>query len=155
MMKVALISFLFLLASCSTTQKDLEFAISFGEIKELNQYSLGVEKQLYVRLFQSPVYKEGCFKETHGVCQYRYFLSVSTFDEHPETNIFPLNEQGEITAIEWQDSNEIDAATIDFIMEKYTKSALLNNPELVSKAMLMRVALTPKIKEETLTKKLK
>jgi len=151
-MKVAILSILFLLASCSTMNKDLESAISFGQINELNQYSPEVEKQLYVRLYQSPIYKEGCFKETHGICQYRYFLSVSTFDEYPETNIFPLNELGEITGIEWQDNKGIDAAAIDFTMEKYTKAAIVNNPELISRTVMVSVSVTPKSKKETLIK---
>ncbi len=143
----------FMLVSCTTStsvNKEFESAISYGEIIELNQYSSEVEKQLFVRLYQSPIYKEGCFQETHGICKYRYFLSVSTFDEYPETNIFNLNEVGEITAIEWQDSGDIDTATIDLTMEKYTKMATQNNPNLVDKPIVVRVTLTPKsMQEET------
>ncbi len=151
-MKTALLSVLLLLVSCTTMNKELESAISYGEIKELNQYSSEVEKQLHVRLYQSPIYKEGCFEETHGICHYRYFLSVSTFDEHPETNIFSLNEVGEITGIKWRGSRDIDTAIIDFTIEKYTKAATVNNPNLISRTIVVRVTLTPKSMEETLTK---
>jgi hypothetical protein len=149
-MKAFFISFLILLASCSTINRDLQSAISFGEIKELNQYSLEVEKQLYVRLYKSPVYKKGCFQETHGICQYRYFISVSTFDEYPETNIFPLNTTGVITDIEWKSNKGIDDATINFTMKRYTEIAILNNPELVQSTTMVKVFLTPRSKKETL-----
>lgn len=151
-MKFALLSVLFLLVSCAPINKELESAISYGEIKELNQYSSEIEKQLYVRLYQSPIYKQDCFKETHGVCQYRYYLSVSTFDEYPETNIFPLSNVGEVTGIEWQDSKEIDTAIIDFAINNYTKAATANNPNLTSRANVVRITVTPKSIEEALTK---
>jgi len=74
------LSLLFLL-SCAHTNKSLEAAISYGEIKELNNYSKDIDKQLFIRLLRSPVGENSCFEETGGVCQYQYFLSVSTFDE--------------------------------------------------------------------------
>lgn len=151
-MKAILLSILFLLSSCTIMNKELKSAISYGEIKELNQYSSDVEKQLYIRLYQSPIYKEDCFNETHGICQYHYFLSVSTFDEYPETNIFSLKEVGEITGIEWRDSQNVDTAIIDFTIEKYTKAATANNPDLISKAIIVRVTVTPKSMGEMLTK---
>lgn len=147
-MKAVLLSVLLLLVSCASINKELESAISYGEIKELNEYSSEIEKQLYVRLYQSPIYKEGCFKETHGVCQYSYFLSVSTFDEYPETNIFPLSNVGEITDIEWRNSEGVDTAVIDFTIQQYTKAATANNPDLMSSTSVVRVTVTPKSIEE-------
>ena len=88
-------------ASCMALDSDLKNAISFGEIKYLDKYSPEVEKQLYLRLFQSPVYIKNCFEETHGICFYKYYLSVSTYDEYPETNIYELKSQGEIKNIKY------------------------------------------------------
>ena len=79
------------LTSCSSINYQLKNAISYGEIVELNKYSQDVEKQLIVRLFRSPIYKKNCLKEIHAPCQYKYFISVSTYDENPETNIFSLS----------------------------------------------------------------
>ncbi len=149
-MKVVLVLALALMISCSAMDGELQSAISYGEIVELNQYSKDVDKQLMVRLFKSPLYKEGCFKETHGVCQYQYFLSVSTFDENPETNIYRLSEIGEIVEIKWLASEGVDTAVIELELEKYTKMALSNNPELASERFLLKVTLTPGSIDQTL-----
>jgi hypothetical protein len=148
-MKAVFLGVLILLTSCTSIDKELQSAISYGEIKELNQYSSTVEKQLFIRLYRSKVYKENCFKETQDACQYRYFLSVSSYDESPETNIFPLDEIGEITNIEWKKSSNVDSAIIDFTVEKYTKEAITNNPSLVSKQVIIRVTVTPNFMEES------
>lgn len=151
-MKVILILSLTLLVSCSAMDRELQSAISYGEIVELNKYSENISKQLIVRLFSSPIYKEGCFKETHGVCQYQYFLSVSTFDEYPETNIYRLTEVGELKGAKWLDSAATDTAVIEFEFEKYTKMALRNNPDLASESFLLKVGLSPKSIDQALTK---
>lgn len=142
-MKVVLVLALALLVSCSAVDSELQSAISYGEIVELNKYSDNIDKQLLVRLFKSPLYKKGCFKETHGVCQYQYFLSVSTFDENPETNIYRIREVGEIREVKWLGSDAIDTAVIEFDFGKYTKMAVSNNPELVSEHFRLKVILTP------------
>lgn len=148
-MKATLVlSILLFLASCATASKELESAIAYGEITELNQYSPEIDKQLYIRLFQSPLYQSDCYKETHGICQYRYFLSVSTFDEYPETNIFPIKNTGEIIAIEWKNIDSVDTATIEFTIQSFTRMATDNNPELAVETKVLRVQVTPQdIKE--------
>ncbi len=100
-MKVFLLVSILLLSACKTISNELQSAVAFGVIEELNKLDPDVEKQLLLRLYRAPVYVEGCFKETHGICQYSYFLSVSTFDEYPETNIYKLKTKGEITKIMW------------------------------------------------------
>lgn len=149
-MKLVIIFLSVLSVSCSSVNTELRNAISFGDIVELNEYSKNVDKQLVVRLFSSPVYKESCFIETHGVCQYQYFISVSTFDEYPDTNIFRLKETGEIREIKWLNSSGVDTAIIEFKIEKYTMSALQNNPKLVSEAKIINAILTPRSMKESL-----
>ena len=141
-----------LFASCSLLENDLRNAISYGEIIELNEYTDSVDKQLFARLYRSPVFQNDCFKETHGVCQYQYFLSVSSFDEYPETNIYRISEKGEIGKIEWIDSPEIDTAIIEITINKYTKEALVNNADLPPEFSLLRITVTPKHMEESLTR---
>lgn len=150
-MKYLIFSLLFICSSCYAIDAELQKAISFGEIKELNQYSSNVEKQLFIRLYQAPIHKENCFMETHGVCQYKYFLSVSTFDEYPETNIFELKNEGEITDIKWSTSNQVDTALISLTANKYTAEALKNNKELKNSKVTIKLVITPKELKETLT----
>ena len=123
---------------------ELQQAISFGEIKELNQYSPEIEKQLLVRLFQTPVNGDSCFKEAHGVCQFRYFISVSTFDEHPETNIFKLKTLGEAVDIKWFNSSETDTALIKLILNQYSAEALKNNAQLKNTKTILNIKVSPK-----------
>lgn len=138
-------------SSCYAIDPDLQKAISFGEIKELNQYSSDVEKQLLVRLYQAPIYKENCFKETHGICQYKYFLSVSTYDEYPETNIFELKNTGEIIDVKWSLSNKVDTAVISMTVNKYTTEALKNNKDLKNGKAIINLVITPTKLKESLT----
>lgn len=129
-MKLFLIAITLLTASCQTINSNLQNAIAFGVIEDLNKLNPEIEKQLLLRLYRSPVYREECFKETHGVCQYNYYLSVSTFDEYPETNIYELKTKGEITEITWLDATEIDSARLNITFNRYTSHALKNNGDL-------------------------
>lgn len=143
-MKIFFIAFTVLLSSCSSINSQLQEAISYGKIVELNEYSKGIDKQLLVRLFQAPIYNEDCFQETHGVCQYQYFISVSTFDEYPETNIYPLKTQGEIRTYKWLNATEVDTAKLEFGINNYTKVAISNNPRLTPKTSILEVFVSPK-----------
>jgi hypothetical protein len=148
-MKGIVVLIVALLASCSTLDNDLKAAISYGEIIELNEYSKSVDKQLLVRLFSSPIYNESCFVEAHAVCQYQYYLSVSTFDEYPEFNIYRLTDVGEITDVKWLESTAIDSAIIEFNLNTYTDMAVGNNPDLDVDNRVLRVMLSAKSIEES------
>lgn len=149
-MKFLVIVFAVFCSSCSALDTALQNAISFGDITELNKYSPEVDKQLFIRLFQSPVYVNNCFKETHGVCKYKYFLSVSTFDENPETNIYTLSTNGEVDKVTWGESADIDTAKIGLVVNKYTQAALNNNNELVNEKLIVNLVVTPKQISESL-----
>jgi len=146
-MKYLLFSLLFLCASCSNAKGidlELQKAISFGPIQDLNEYSDEIDKQLFIRLFRAPIYVQDCFLETNGICQYKYFLSVSSFDEQPETNIYSLKVVGEITNISWSATDEIDTAVINLTVNKYTSAALKNNKDLKNELKNINLVITPK-----------
>ncbi|WDE08802.1 hypothetical protein SG34_033455 [Thalassomonas viridans] len=150
-MKILLIALLAFCSSCSALDSDLKSAISYGEIKGLNKYTPEVDKQLFIRLFNAPIYQDNCFKETHGVCQYKYFLSVSTFDEYPETNIYLLKTLGEIDKIEWLPTSDVDTAKLKLAINSYTKAALSNNNKLVNTKSIISIVVTPVEINESLT----
>lgn len=131
-MKFMLLALVVVLSGCSSMSKDVLNALAFGEIQELNQLNPGVDKQLRIRLYRSPIYKEGCFKETHGACQYRYFMALSTYDEYPEVNWHKLDLKGEITQVAWLPSETVDMARLKVTGKNYTSEALQNNEELVA-----------------------
>jgi len=151
-MKYLLFSLVFLCASCSNANEidakgidlELQQAISFGPIQDLNEHSDEVDKQLFIRLFRAPLYVQDCFLETNGICKYKYFLSVSSFDEQPETNIYSLKAVGEIADISWSATDKIDTAIINLTINKYTSAALKNNKELKSELKNINLVITPK-----------
>ena len=126
-------------------------AVAFGEINELNELSQDVDKALFIRLFQNPIYEDACFEETHGICKFEYFLTVSTYDEYPETNIYTLKQQGEIKSIEWLNTNELDTAILKFTMQPYTQAAYDNNSKLVNDDLTVKLRLTPNEFDESLS----
>ena len=150
-MKHILLIAVLILSACSKNDNEFMQAVAFGEIKELNRLSPGVDKQLIVRLFQAPQFIAGCFKETHGVCQYKYFVSVSSYDEYPEFNLYELDAQGEVGKIIWISTDLIDTAIIEFDMNSYTQHALNNNKQLKNTKKKLRVELTPKRIRESIS----
>lgn len=141
-MKAFLLISILVLSACKTIDQDFQSAIAFGEIEELNKLNPKIEKQLFIRLYKSPIYLEGCFIETHGICQFNYFLTVSTFDEYPETNIYKLKTRGEITDITWLSESKVDTAKLRFFFTKYTDYAMKNNDSLnpEKKSVLIEVS---------------
>ena len=136
-MKLLIVLFIILSSGCASLDRDLQNALAFGNIKELNEYSPEVDKQLLIRLYSSPIYtsqthKENCFIETHGTCKYSYFITVSTFDEYPETNIYQLQTEGEITDISWVDTSDIDSAELNLVFNQFSAAALKNNKSLIN-----------------------
>ncbi len=117
--------------------------MAYGSMKELNNIDPNMEKDLLIRLYQIPIMGERCFVETHGVCQNSYYISVSTFDEFPETNVFKLNMAGDVSRIQWLQENQYDYVEIEFTLNKYTKEAMANNNSLVNTQSKVLVKLTP------------
>jgi hypothetical protein len=117
--------------------------MAYGTMKELNNIDPDIEKDLLVRMYQVPILGESCFIETHGVCRNNYYLSVSTFDEFPESNVFKMNIVGEVTEIHWFRENKHDYVEIGFTLNKYTKEALENNNSLVNVQSEVLVKLEP------------
>ena len=128
-----------LLSACAGLSQEWQNAIAFGSIEELNKLSPGVEKHLLLRLYRSPYNTKNCFVETHGVCQYEYFLSVSSYDEIPETNIYKLKHKGEITKIEWKRETKNDSAKLSLTFNRFTKEALNNNNSLKSGKNIVQI----------------
>lgn len=152
-MKFFLIALTLFCSSCSALDVNLKNAISYGEIRDLSEYTPEIEKKLFIRLFHAPIHSDDCFKETHGICQYKYFLSVSTFDEYPETNIYELETLGEIDSISWMPISGMDKAKLKLTLNKYTKEALLNNSLLINKRYVVNIVVTPKELTEVLASK--
>lgn len=105
-------------------------ALAYGAQLDLNELNAAIEKNLSVRLYRIPLSRNDCFVETHGICQYEYLLSVSTFDEQPEINVFKLPLVGEIVGIDWQQHSGVDEAKFVLSLNQYSAAALKNNPAL-------------------------
>lgn len=123
---------------------DLKYVMALGIITELNNINPKQDKDLLVRLYQVPLMDQNCFIETHGICQYKYYISVSTFDEYPEINVFELSSFGEITNVSWVFENKLDYVELVFTLNKYTKEALNNNPSLEKDTLKILIQLDPK-----------
>jgi hypothetical protein len=138
-------------SGCASLDNDLQNALAFGDIKELNEYSVEIDKQLLIRLYSSPIHKENCFLETHGTCKYKYFISVSTFDEYPETNIYKLQNEGEITDINWIDTSDIDSAELNLVFNQFSVAALKNNNTLINHQKIVHIKANSSDISETVT----
>ena len=154
-MKILLLIFSLALTACNgrifNYDNDLKSIMAYGSMEELNNLKKDEEQDLLVRLYKLPIYIENCFKETHGICQYKYYISVSTFDEHPDTNIFELANTGEITDIIWLPEEKYDYVELELTFNKYTKEALKNNPSLEKKILKVLLKLDPEnITEKTI-----
>lgn len=124
-------------------------ALAYGTQTDLNKLDVEIEKNLQLRLYRIPLLTNTCFVETHGVCQYEYLLSVSSFDEVPEINVFKLPLVGEITGTRWLKPSGIDEAQIDLTLSQYSDAALKNNAAL--KNEVSRYKLTVGLKNIVLT----
>ena len=138
-------------SGCASLDNDLQNALAFGDIKELNEYSSEIDKQLLIRLYSSPIHKKSCFIETNGTCKYSYFISVSTFDEYPETNIYKLQTEGEITDISWIHTSDIDSAELNLIFNQFSVAALKNNNALINHQKNVHIKASSSEISETVT----
>jgi len=134
-MKFIILGISLLLFGCtnSSTQNtpSLKDAMAYGVVTELNNQDENIEKELFIRLYQTPS-DSSCLTEIHSVCQYKYHMSVSTFDEYPEANVFELAIRGEIIDTTWLAVDTHDYAEIEVTYNKFTNEALENDKSLTN-----------------------
>jgi len=118
--------------------------MALGKVIELNKKSQKNAADLKVRLFELVSHKLKCFIETHGICQYEYYVAVSTFDEYPETNVFKLKHKGVLIQAVWLKSSKVDNVKLELIMDKYTQAAQKNNKKLINVRSVVLVELSIK-----------
>lgn len=127
---------------------DLKASMAYGTMLDVNNSHPNKDADLLVRLYQAPVTDGSCFVETHGVCRYRYYVTVSTFDEQPEVNVFRLAHEGEVTGVTWQAEDRMDYVEIELSLSQYTRTALMNNKALKSTTSKVLLKLSPKEMQE-------
>lgn len=110
----------------------LEKLLAYDVTTELNTLDPEIEKNLFLRLHEIPTDNGECYIDTHGVCQYAYYLSVATFDEQPITGLYRLTTKGKLTKASWVASNTTDYAAISVTIQNFTDEALKNNATLES-----------------------
>lgn len=71
-----------------------------------------------------------------------YFLSVSTFDEYPETNIHRLKTKGVIVNLNWENDTAVDSAKLNLVFNKYTSEVLKSNNLLQNKEEIVTITVT-------------
>jgi hypothetical protein len=134
-MKFIILGITILLFGCTnySTQNtvSLKDIMAYGVITELNNQDENIEKELFIRLYQTPS-DNSCLTEIHSVCQYQYHMSVSTFDEYPEANVFELAIRGEIINTTWLAVDSPDYAKIEVTYNKFTNEALKNDKSLIN-----------------------
>jgi hypothetical protein len=87
--------------------------MAYGEVSLLNEIQSDGEKQLYIKLYKTPKHNIACSGETENICRFQYTLSVASFDEHPEVNVYQL-EPDFIENISWGTTDKIDTAILHF-----------------------------------------
>lgn len=126
------------------TDKDMIELLIFGELKDLNQIRTDKEKKLWLKIYQVPNREDNdCFPESHGICDYKYYLATSQFDDSPLINAYSLGVLGEVIEYNWQESQSIDTAIISITANKYSKEALNYNKSLVNQVAKYKVIATP------------
>lgn len=115
----------------SSPDNQLARAIATGKAYELNSRSPEIEKNLLLRLLEFPAQDgKDCLMEISGVCQYSYFLTVSSFDEAPIFAVFPLEIAGKIIDFKWLQCDRLDCARLTIYFDTYSTEATANNPDL-------------------------
>ncbi len=118
--------------------------LTLGEVTDLNALQENIEKNLSVKIYKVPD-KEGnqCFPESHGICQYRYYLATSQIDESPIVGAYYLGVLGEIVEYQWESTELIDTAIIIIKANKYSKEALNYNKALTNEEVKYRLVAKP------------
>ena len=131
---------LFLLVSCSTHSEEkiekldnpiLVRILAFGELTDLNQLQKNIDKELWVKIYKVPsTKKNNCFPESHGICEYEYYLVTPQFNENPTINAYSLGTFGEFTDYKWEPATSSDKAVINIKVSNYSVAALKYNAAL-------------------------
>jgi len=152
-MKKFIFSFLLFTISCSTQSQvavkkidnqEIVQLLIFSEQQDLNKLQLGFEKNLWVKLYKLPNTTDNkCFPESHGICNYIYYIATSQLDDSPIINAYNLGVLGEIVEIKWINTKDIDKAIINIKTNKYSKEALNYNKRLKNRITNYKVIVTP------------
>src|SRR5262245_38300720 len=104
--------------------------LNHGIVQELNKLTGGERQELTLRLWQIP--KEGdCMPDTHYVCSYHYYLAAAPHEEGFEGAVYDLGELGEISDIQWQQSDVSDTVQLSMRVTNYPREYLRDNKKLV------------------------
>ena len=151
-MKSLIFICLFLVISCDSNSQENIRRISdssvvelmiFGEVLDLNKLQENVEKNLWLKIYKVPNISDNeCFPESHGVCDYKYYLATSQLDDSPLINAYYLGVIGEIIEYEWQETQNIDTAIIKVTANKYSKEALAYNKSLQNRKVTYQITVT-------------
>ena len=126
------------------TDKNIVELLVFSEVTDLNKIQADKEKGLWIKLYKVPNRElNDCFPESHGVCNYKYYIATSQLDDSPITNAYSLGVLGEIIEYTWQDTNSLDTARIKIKANKYSKHALNYNKALKNIVTVYELTATP------------
>jgi len=152
-MKKLIFSILLLSISCSSNSNILVKKIKdpmlaqlliFSELKDLNKLQPNIEKKLWVKVYKLPnTEPNNCFPESHGICNYKYYLATSQLDDSPIINAYDLGILGEIVEYKWKKTNTIDKVVINIKANKYSKEALNYNKSLINITINYQIIATP------------
>ena len=144
---------LFLVISCDSNSQENITRISdssvvklmmLGEVLDLNKLQENIEKNLWLKIYKVPNTSDNeCFPESHGICDYKYYLATSQLDDSPILNAYYLGVIGEIIEYEWQETQNIDTAIIKISANKYSKEALAYNKSLQNRKITYQITATP------------
>ena len=113
--------------------------LAVGEKISLNTINTNFDKQLSINLYALPSKQaNNCFPESHGICQYEYYVTSSQLDDSPINNLYFLGTLGEVFSYQWEVSNQIDTAIIILKANKYSDIALKYNKSLINKVKTYR-----------------
>lgn len=122
------------------TTKELKKVLALSNFIDLNLIKTNFEKDLILRVFEMPVTEQNdCFPESHGVCSYDYYLSVSQHDEYPDFNVFKIGRFGQIISYQWIREDKPDYVEIEILTCKYSSAALKYNKKLKNEEKRLRL----------------
>ena len=152
-MKTIFYFLLFLMVSCVSSSdeeatklkdKNIIELLIFGEPIDLNKIQIEKEKGLWLKLYKVPNTEHNdCFPESHGICNYKYYLATSQLDDSPIINAYYLGVLGEVVDYSWQDLALTDVAKINITANKYSKNALSYNKKLKNQVTVYEITVTP------------
>ena len=136
-MKNILFVVLLLTISCTTNSQEVVREIKgpvfpkllmLSELQDLNKLQLNIDKNLWVKVYKLPNTEENdCFPESHGICEYKYYIATSQLDDSPTVKAYYLGVLGEIIEYKWEYTSVNDKAIINIVANKYSSEALNYN----------------------------